>query len=193
VIEARADGKRRWTATIELASARDRQMVTVPVLEDVPVNLLASEAPAATRTDVAPVMTPVPQSTTLEVTSPPRAGGRGLKVASVAFGAASLVGFAVTGYYGWRAHTKNEASRAGCDGDVCDPVGRADRLAALSAGGTATITLVAATLTATAAVTLWVIDRKTRAGHPGPSTTIRGGLAFDPVGEGVLVGFSLSR
>src|SRR4029077_3063067 len=104
----------------------------------------------------------------------------GFAVAAVAVGAASLIGFSASGYYAWRAKQKNDASKAGCDGDLCDPSGQANRLAALSAGDAATIAFVAAAVTGAAAVTLWVIDRKTRSGRADQAATIRGGLAFDP-------------
>ena len=99
-------------------------------------------------------------------------------MAAVALGAVSIVSLGAAAFYGRRAMNKNDDSRSGCDGDVCNSTGKTDRLAALSAGNSATVSLILASAFAAAAVTM-AIHRTTRRGRGAGSVAVRGGLAFD--------------
>jgi hypothetical protein len=134
VVEAWAPGKKTWRTTLTIAASIDARTVIVPQLENEPRKVAAPIARAAATQRRAPAPrrdAPEPK---------PRASTPWLGIVAVSTG---LVGLGVGGYFTLRALSKNQDSNAGCEGDVCTPEGRRDRIDARHAGNAATIAFAA--------------------------------------------------
>jgi hypothetical protein len=183
LVEAAAPGKKKWRAQVALAASGDRQMVTVPKLEDEgdapravakpaappraarapdpapkPAKEDASDEPApATKTDVA-------SDVADSIASPPDADSRrgltGTQRLGIATGAAGLVGLGAGAFFTFRAVSKNNDSKSGCYGDMCLPSAKQDRLDARSAGNLATIGFIAGGALTAAGVVMYIVGRR---------------------------------
>ncbi len=204
IVEITASGKKPWRTRLWLAPAGDRRTVNIPALEDA-----SGEAPAvaaapplqparpamliSTTSSSAPVgarernVQPLTQvSASAERTEPP--GGRPrLRLTGIALTAAGAATLGVGTFYGIRAMLKQESSQQGCTGNVCSPPGKADRLAALSAGDRATIAFIAGGALAAAGGALMIIAHHRPAVRLGNQALLRGGFTLSPAGAGLVL------
>jgi hypothetical protein len=143
VIQASAPGKKPWRAEVTLAPSTERRTVTVPPLEDVAAaEPMVGASPAAPRPQ--PPMRPGPRVSpkTDRGDEPDRKedGPTALRLIGIGGMAAGALGIGIGTVYAFRAMSMYEDSnKNGCDGDTCVGQGKADRLAARSAGNTATV------------------------------------------------------
>lgn len=204
VIDASATGKKAWSARVWLATAGDRRIVTVPTLEDAvaeaPGQEMASSVHAAPPM-LAPTMkspsTPAtaatenPQSlvhvSTADRTTERQPVRARLRLAGIGLMGAGAVALGVGAFYGIRAMNQQEASQRGCTGNVCGPQGKADRLAALSAGNSATAAFVAGGVLAAAGGVLYFVGRHQPSVQLGNLAVLRGALALNPGGAGLIL------
>jgi len=204
VIDASASGKKVWSTRIWLATAGDRRIVTIPTLEDAtaetPGLQMASSVHAAAPTMLATTKSPAmpaageadnPQSlvhvsTTDRTTEQPHAGAR-LRLAGIGLMAAGAVTLGVGTFYGIRAMNQEEASQRGCTGNACTPQGKADRLAAISAGNSATVAFVAGGLLAATGGVLFFIGHHRPSVQIGNLAMLSGALALNPGGAGLVL------
>jgi hypothetical protein len=141
IIEASAAGKKPWRDHVTLAPSAERRNVAIPPLENVlPQQPMVAASPAAPMPPAEPGA-PVSQKPVRR--DEPNKGESGLTtLQQVGIGGmvAGAVGIGVGTVYAFRAMSKNEDSNQhGCDGDTCVGQGKEDRLAARTAGDTATV------------------------------------------------------
>jgi hypothetical protein len=206
VIEISASGKKPWRTRIWVAPAGDRQTVNIPALEDASIEgsataptlqpaaptMLATSLnkPAGARPDSAQPLAQI--STTAARSEPSRASAR-LRLSSFALVTASAATLGVGTFYGIRAMQKQKDSQTGCTGNACNPQGKADRLAALSAGNKATIAFIAGGALAATGGALLILGHHLPAVRLGNQATLRGGLAFSPTGAGLVLEGAILR
>jgi len=179
-VEATAPGKKKWRAQMALAASGDRQMITVPKLEDEGDPPRAVAKPAATPRARAPEPPSVPtkEDAPAEPTPAPKPdvasdiaasitpdadSGRGLtgtQRLGIATGAAGLVGLGAGAFFTFRAVSKNNDSKSGCYGDMCLPGAKQDRLDARTAGNLATIGFIAGGALTAAGVVMYIVGRR---------------------------------
>jgi hypothetical protein len=75
---------------------------------------------------------------------------------------AGAISLGLGGWYTLRAVHGKHASSTQCTGNVCEPVGRAERIAARSAGNAATATLILGGGLATAGLVTYLLGRPQR-------------------------------
>jgi tetratricopeptide (TPR) repeat protein len=132
-IEAKAAGRKTWSAKVVVAREAEDVPVEVPVLEAAP------EAPKA-----APAPTPAPSA------SPARDQGTGSvsstqRTLAFVVGGVGIVGLGVGSYFGLHAKSRNTSSIADCSKDnpnLCSAQGLKERNEALTAARTATVFMV---------------------------------------------------
>ncbi len=99
---------------------------------------------------------PLTETVARTETTTPAERGRGITRMqgwAIASAAAGVAAGGVAGYFVSRAIARNNDSKAGCDGNACDPPGKQARLDALAAGNKATIaSIVSGALVATGVV-----------------------------------------
>jgi hypothetical protein len=141
VIDVSAPGKKPFRAHVTLAPSAERRSMTIPPLESVvsPQGLVATTPPAVappTQSD-----SRANEKSDRRADRTPNAGGLStLQMVGIGSMAAGAVGLGVGTFYAVRAMNKNEDSNQnGCVGDTCEGQGKEDRLAARSAGNTATV------------------------------------------------------
>ena len=142
VFTASAPGRLPWTSTVTVFTERDKKTLVLPMLDVAP----AAAAPAAPSKPVQ--LAPAPESAPVR---PQVAYQR----ASLAFAAASVVGFGLSAAFAVAAKNKNDDSKAFCDGG-CDTHGVELRNSALSSARIATWSFVAGTALAACSVTLYL-------------------------------------
>lgn len=134
-IEARAHGKKSWTATVAVAQGPSSQTIEVQKLADGP---RPAATPVAARYDA------------------PR-GGSAQRTVGYALAAVGVVALAASGYFGYRAYALNKKSKAECRTDApnaCTPDGVALREDAKTAGALSTIGTVSGGLFVAGGITL---------------------------------------
>jgi len=201
VIEISASGKKPWRTRIWLAPAGDRRTVSIPALDDTSgettaaaptlhaaaLTMSASTSLTAPSRRMAENAQPRTQiSTAAERSEPPRPGAR-LRLSSIALLTVGAATLGVGTFYGIRAMVKQEGSQSGCTGNMCGAQGKADRLAALSAGNKATIAFVAGGALAAAGGALLVLSRHVPEMRIGNQATLHGGVALSPAGAGLVL------
>jgi tetratricopeptide (TPR) repeat protein len=131
-VEASAHGKRTWHTQVTVAESTDAKTVIIPLLEA----LAAPAAPLALpRASARP-----PQQTR------PATESSGLSTAQwVGIGTmgAGVVGLGLGTFFAMRAVSKNEDSGTGCNGDLCTPIARQERLDARAFGNAASVAFIA--------------------------------------------------
>jgi hypothetical protein len=204
VIDASATGKRTWSTRVWLATAGDRRIVTVPTLEDAvaeaPGREMASSVQSAApmlATTMKPANTLAttarenPQSlvhvSTTDRTTERQPTGARLRLAGIGLMGAGAVALGVGAFYGIRAMNQEEASQRGCTGNVCSPQGKSDRLAAMSAGNSATAAFVAGGILAAAGGVLFIVGHHQPSVQLGNLAVLRGALALNPGGAGLVL------
>jgi hypothetical protein len=185
IIEAVAPGKKKWRAQVALASAGDRQMITVPKLDDEGDAPRAVARPAAPSPRPVAVPEPAPKPTKQESSTeaapatqsseaatdvadsiapaPDADTRRGLTAwqrIGIGTAGAGIVGLGAGAFFTFRAVSKNNDSKSGCYGDMCLPAAKQDRLDARSAGNLATIGFVAGGALTAAGVVMYIVGRR---------------------------------
>jgi hypothetical protein len=193
VIEASAAGKKPWLTRIRLAPTGDHRVVVIPALEDVPVSTAVPAAPLPVVVAASP--SPAPPSLVRQAAPPtiPTAGTSRLRVAGVALMATGAAAFGVGTFFGLRAMLKNEDSKQGCPGNVCNSDGNDERLAALSAANTATVAFAAGAATAAVGAALYLMARRTAASRGGAPTALGGRVEVGGGGARFLLEVALGR
>jgi hypothetical protein len=159
------------------AGAMVRETFTLPVLQnDVPA---ASNVDGASRPAPPPVKSaagghPVETVAASGAGARPDSAGRGLSSTQgwgIAVASAGVVAVGVGAVFASQAISKNNESKSGCDGNVCDATGKQERLDAIAAGNRATAAMViGGALVATGAV-LFLVGR--REGPSAEATALR--------------------
>ena len=146
-VEATAPGKRPFMATVVVASNGDTKAIEIPRLQD------DFEGPGG---------------------GTPGLYGRAsgarlsrLQIGGIAAGAAGLVAIGVGSYFGLRAMKLNDDSKAGCDGDACDPDAKQKRLDARTAGNWSTVAFAAGGVLVAGGTALFVLGRSKETGGSG--------------------------
>jgi serine/threonine-protein kinase len=175
-VEASAPGYARWTRTVTLGKASDSRRVTVPALVST-----AAEGGEETSGGAA-------SGRREPAIDTPRAGGSrtsgsALHTWGIVSGAAGLAAFGVGGYFGLRAMSKNDDSKADCTGDVCGRAGKTARDDARSAGNLATVGVAVGAVLVGVGVTLFVV------GGQKESVRLRIGLERGGASTRVAVSF----
>jgi hypothetical protein len=122
-VEVSAPGKRPLRLQITVASGPSQQQLELPELADAP------RTPRASRSGGS-------------AAAVPQAAGSTQRTIGYVMGAAGLVALGVGGYFGYRAHEQNNASKAQCraeDANACTQAGFERREAAKSSANLATI------------------------------------------------------
>jgi hypothetical protein len=164
VVDASADGKKPFQQTMAIQPQSDAKTVRVDKLEDA----AASSAPAAAAASSAPAAAAVPAVT--DEASATKSGMPPLQIAGLIVGGAGIVALGVSGFFGLRASSLNEDSKAGCnDQNFCTPDALAKRDDAIGAANVATVTLIAGGVLAATGVTLFIVGGKKK-GHPDQVT-----------------------
>ncbi len=145
VLEATAPGKRPYLATVVVA-AGDKKTVEIPRLQDDSGD--GGPAPALyTRASGGPLSR--------------------MQIGGIAAGAAGLIAIGWGSYFGVRAIKLNNDSKAGCDGDACDPDAKQKRLDALSAGNWSTVAFAVGGVLVAGGTTLFILGRSKESGGSG--------------------------
>jgi hypothetical protein len=138
IIEASEPGKNTWRTHVQLAPSGERRRVVIPPLQAIAKAAAASPSATRARTEE--------RAARREPQREKRKLNRGsdrltpLQLVGVAAVGAGVAGIGVGTVYALRALDKYEDSnRNGCVHDVCEGQGKADRLAARSAGNMATV------------------------------------------------------
>ncbi len=167
VVEAIAQGKKAWKATVTVGAGGDKRNVVVSLGDDVPVEAHRE--------------TTVPRDS-----SGAPASLSGTQVGGLVAGGAGVVSLGVGGYFVLHAIQKNKDSKPGCDNqNLCDANSKQDRLDALSAGRLATVTLAAGGALVAVGASLYFLG----ANHGAPST---GYVRATPVVAGGNLGLVLA-
>jgi hypothetical protein len=197
VVEVSAPGKQPWRAKVDVAPSGEKRTVVIPPLEDsAPSGPRAGSSRAAAKVDppdqTKPSAEDAPESQATEPTpsaaEPERTSGPSfLRVAGVVTAGAGIAAIGVGTFFGVQAFRKNDDSAAGCNGDVCAPTGKQDRLDAISAAHNSTLAFVGGGVLAAAGVTMYLLGR--------PSHSTQGSqpvrIATSPSIEGHGVGATL--
>jgi hypothetical protein len=131
-IEASAPGKKPWRTQVQVAGDATALTVTVPALEDAPVEKPAVVAPPP----------PPPTASTSPPPPPPPPAGNGQKIAGYVVGGVGVVGLGLGLAFSISAKAKYNDSAGNCskvDKNLCDSTGVSQRNDARSAGNIATI------------------------------------------------------
>jgi hypothetical protein len=192
VIEASASGKKPWRAQVTVAASAEQRTVTIPPLENL--------APVVSMVPVASAASPPPAEPDLSTNQKARPGeerdssGGGLTVLQyVGIGGMVLgaVGIGVGTAYAVRAMSKYEDSNQnGCDGDTCVGQGKEDRLAARSAGNTATVCFSIGGVLAVGGVVAFVFGGASDNATALPTLPLSPRVSIESRGVGLSVGGS---
>jgi hypothetical protein len=113
VVEVTASGKKPWVRTVSIRAESYQAEVTVPVLDD-------RDIESAPRPEEA------------------RRGLSSVQQLGLMTGGMGVLMLGAGTFFGLRALHKNDLSKEGCDGNVCDPYAKQMRLDARTAGNVAT-------------------------------------------------------
>jgi hypothetical protein len=172
VVEATANGKKRWTTTVEVPKDGVPITVSIEPLADAPIEApppVASPPTESAPRTPAPILPPNP-SGEME----PR-GGSPQKTAGLVVGALGVVGLGVGGFAGLRAMQAKTDSNTAPSGsttapcradDRCDPQGLALRASAISAARWSTGLFVASGIALASGVVLFVTAPSMRKDPP---------------------------
>lgn len=145
VVRARAPGRAETTFEVDAKPGASVELVVAPgaALPAVP------QPPAASG--------PAPAATPPEDTGPQRTVTP-MRIVALSVGGAGVVAWIASGIFTARAVSKNrESNENGCEGNVCDAVGKELRLDARAAGNAATATLVVGSALVGTGVALWFL------------------------------------
>jgi hypothetical protein len=156
-VEASAPNRQIWSTHATLASDGAAEVVTVPLLGEVPTW-------AATEGDSR------------------RAAGPPLRPIGIAVGAAGVVALGISGYFALHAASKNSDSRSDCTGDVCGPDGKQARLDAIAAANASTVAFVIGGVLVAGGVTLFILGKPGES-----KSTLAAGPAVDRHATGFVV------
>jgi hypothetical protein len=136
--------------------------------------------PQATESDqpASSALTETPVSTTAEDGSRKDTPRQGLSTAqswAIVLAAVGVVTLGVGTGFTLQAISKNNASRSGCQGDVCDAAGAASRREALTAGDRATAAFVVGGILVSGGLVLFIVGR--------PATGSTNAMRITPVIE----------
>ena len=118
-IEARAEGKKTWTRSVQVGADADAKSIQLEALEsDEPP---AAEPPPPAPPPPAPVLPPpqpvAPKAEHDRGSVPPRGAGDDQRTLAYVLGGVGVVGVGVGSYFGLRAYSKWSDSDAGCPKD----------------------------------------------------------------------------
>jgi len=189
VVEASDSGKRTWRSNVALAASGERRTVTIPSLDDI--------APAKASLAAAPPPANPHESTTAGERDAGKSteGGSGLtplQVVGIGTMAAGAIGIGVGTIYAIRALKKYEDSNDnGCEGDVCEGQGKADRQAARSAGNTATVAFAVGATLAVGGTVLFVLGAPSKEPAASSGAELHGAVSVTSGGVMFSFGGSL--
>lgn len=131
-VEVSAPGRKPWSTTISIPGEATNTSLDVPLLEQAPME----EKPAA------PAPAPAAPLDSGPVES--ESTGSGQRTIGLVVGGVGIVGIGVGSFFGLRAKSKNDDSKAHCPNDpnVCDAVGTELRNDAKSAAGLSTAFMI---------------------------------------------------
>lgn len=146
-IEVTAPGKKPWSTSIDVAPGPSERTVTIPALENAPSR---TAAPATATTANAPSSAPATRAD----------GAAAMRTAGWVAAGVGVVSVGVGSYFGLRAISKNQDSKADCrTTTLCDPAGLTLRNQAKDAATVSTVAFVAGGLLVAGGVTLLVLER----------------------------------
>src|SRR6185436_14511396 len=90
-----------------------------------------------------------------------------LEIGGIAAGVAGVAAIGIGTYFGLRAIKLNDDSKAGCDGDACDPAAKQKRLDARSAGNWSTVAFAVGGALVAGGTALFVLGRSKETGGSG--------------------------
>jgi hypothetical protein len=117
----------------------------------------------------------------------PDAGGGGLSTTqgwAIGVASAGVVAVGIGAVFGAQAISKNNDSKSGCDGNVCDAAGKQARLDAISAGNKATVAMVIGGALVATGTVLFLVGRGQ--GAASERTAVRIAPAVTPEGWAVV-------
>lgn len=155
-LEATAPGKLPFTASVVVGTGGDKKTVEIPRLQDD----IAGGTPGALGLVYNYNDRPTPS---LRLTR--------LQTGAIAAGAAGLAAIGVGAFFGLRAIKLNDDSKAGCDGDACDPAAKQQRLDARSAGNWSTVLFAVGGVLVAGGTTMFVLGRSKETGGSGVNVT----------------------
>jgi hypothetical protein len=156
-VDASAPNRQPWATHVTIAADGGTALASVPSLAEMPTW-------ASTERSGRPLALP-------------------LRTIGIATGAAGIAALGVSGYFAALAANKNSDSKSDCTGDVCGPVGKQERLDALSAANVSTVMFVVGGVLAAGGVTLFVLGKPT---EPKPA------IAAVPTVDKQTAGFALA-
>ena len=161
-IEASAPKKKKWTTSIEVAQAGKTVTVTVPALEDAPIELQAQTQPQTPTTTTSAEM---PGRTVYDTVSPSPSHVAWQKPVALVAGGVGIAGLAVGTVFVLKARSKYDDSLAKCPSgnNLCSLEGVSLRDDARSAGNIATAAYVAGAVSLGAGAVLWLTAPKSEA------------------------------
>lgn len=150
-IEAVAPGKKKWTATIEVAERGKTVSFTIPPLEDGPPE---AQPPTTTSAEM-----PAGGQVAYDTATPPHHRVQWHKPAALVAGGIGIAGLVVGTVFVLQAKSKYDDSLANCpaSSNVCSPQGVSQRDDARSAGNIATAAYVFGGASLVTGVVLWVL------------------------------------
>ncbi|HLK36716.1 MAG TPA: hypothetical protein VKU41_08185, partial [Polyangiaceae bacterium] len=137
-IDATAPGHKGWASTVDVAKDGAQVSVTVPPLEALPADAVASPAPPLS---AAPPAAPAPAAPPSETTP---SNGSAQRIVGLVVGGVGIVGLGVGTVLAISAKGKDNDSLKFCETanpDLCSAAGLSDRSTARSLGDAATVAL----------------------------------------------------
>jgi hypothetical protein len=190
VLEASEPGKKTWRTHVLLAPSGERRTLTVPALEAL-APLPAPPPHAMTRAPRAPTDEPTTKKASRSAGLEPERRYNAVtpfQIVGIAAIGAGAAGIGVGTIYVVRALEKYEKSnQSGCDGDVCVGQGKTDRLAARSAGNTATVGFVLGGALAVGGIVSFVLGKQDDEHEPSVRA-LRGNVTFASDGVVLSIG-----
>jgi hypothetical protein len=195
-LEVSAPARQSWSATVTIADPNDDKTLVVTPLAA--VALVAPEPPAQ-QAEAAPPPT-LPPAAAIAAGDPASAAPRrspalragverpaadagglsSLQVSGLFVLGAGVVGLAGATVFTLRALHDNDASKAGCDGDLCTAAGRAQRLDARQAGEIATVSFILGSTATAAGVLMTLLGARARPSGAAANAPVAGGVALAP-------------
>ncbi|HWZ92331.1 MAG TPA: hypothetical protein VNW92_25880 [Polyangiaceae bacterium] len=175
-----APGKKTWTGNFEANKASSQ--VTVPVLEDAPVEAPSGAAvPAVPPEPMAPKATaPTPLAPEPSASSP----GHGQRLAAIVVGGVGIAGVAVGSIFGLMVKPEYNKSAPFCNGDHCSDQGLSYRQSAFDKASISTIAFAVGGAGLVGGAVLWLSAPSNPEHNPG--VALRAGV--DPSGARIAVG-----
>jgi len=171
----------RRKLTVE-AGTMVRETFTLPAARSPAPAASADVASKSTRPPAAAVAHPADETVVASRTkAPPEPAGRGLSAMqgwAIAVASAGVIAAGVGGFFTAQAISKNNESKSGCDGNVCDGPAKQARLDARTAGDRATVAVAIGGALVASGVVLFLVGR--REGPSTEATAVRIGPVVTP-------------